>query len=163
MKKLFLTIVTLFCVVSGFAQVNLGQNSLLYKAELFKTYTNFTATSDDTTGWVTVPVTEVLAAREVILLGISTDSIQANVYVVGRNDILTNITTTVTDSITTLGAGATAWSSTNPKTKVITLKTNGTNNLPGCTQFKVGTVFGVAGSQGTTTGRTMKWYLYYLK
>lgn len=154
-----ISVLVLMLVVAGFA-LSQSQGSNNFQAQnafLFKTYSPFTATSDDTTGIVSVspPLSaDVLLAREVRLLGVCTDSLAADVYVIGYNRTQTAVTTTYTDSLVTTSNTGTF--------KVIDLRAPGVNRLAGCTEFKVGTVFRATG-QGTTTGRTMKWYLLWVK
>jgi hypothetical protein len=162
MKKLI--VVLMLLALCGIVQAQ----PIVQKGLLFKTYTNFLYTSDDTTGWMSIPEINGVIASEWGIIGIASDSIQAVVNVVGRNSQIMSGTTyqlsdVYIDSISSLGAGVTAWAATNPKTAVIMLKDATVDRLEGCDQFKVGTVFGVAGSQGTTTGRYMKWYLWYQK
>lgn len=137
-----------------------GSNAFLAnRAMLFKTYTNFTATSDDTTGFISLttdPIlkTDVLFARQVILLGVATDSISADVYCNGTNQSQTGFTTTYADSL--IGTSNSA------NRVVITLRSSTVDRLTGSTQLKVGTVFRASG-QGTTSGRTLKWYLQWVR
>jgi len=134
-------------------------------AYLFKTYTTFTATSDDTSGFVTFGPDVVLNASEVALVAVATDSVNADVNVIGTNRNLLNAAgarVAVTTYADSLNVGTTVWTTTTPYLKVITLKDGVINRLAGCTDFKVGTVFR-ATLQGTTAGRTLKWYLYWRK
>lgn len=160
MKKLIVVLM----LIAPFA---LGQmiNSPIVKAKLLKTYTNYTTSTADTTGYISLADADLYLAREVCLIGIATDSIQATVQVIGRNtQIVTGttylLTDVYTDSISSLGAGTTAWAATNPKTKVIVVKGPGVNVLEGCDQFKVATLVINAASNGTTSGRYLKWYLW---
>lgn len=158
--KLLLSLGLMLLVVGTvFSQGDIQGNQLFLgsSAQLFKTYTTFTATSDDTTGYLSLQIdpvlkTQILLASEVRLLGVGTDSVAADVYVIGRNKTLTGITATYADSI--VGTSNTS------NTKVINLRTPDTDLLDGCTEIKVGTVFRATG-QGTTAGRTLKWYLLW--
>lgn len=160
MKKLILLALMLFSV-EAYSQGALRANmttAVGSRARLEKTYTNFTATSDDTSGYFTIDVpgwtSDPLFCSQVVLLGVATDSVAADVNVIGRNGSLTSdITVSYADSI--VGTSNTS------NTSTIILRNSTTNRLNGCTQFKVGTVFRATG-QGTTTGRTMKWYLLYV-
>lgn len=161
MKKLLLLILILTVVGVSFSQdgskMNANNQPVVYgRAYQFKAYTNYTATSDDTTGYVTISVpgwtTVPLGCSIVRLLCVATDSIADDIYVVGRNDYVTSITSTYADSL--VGTSNTL------NTAVITLRAHGVDRMPGCTQFKVGNVFRATG-QGTTTGRTYKMYIQY--
>jgi hypothetical protein len=135
------------------------------KAQLFKTYTTYTASSDDTSGYITINApalaTSLLLASEVSLIWVSTDSTAADVNVIATNDYLTTVKfTTYTDSIVvsdSVAAGSNAGTQ-----KVIVLKSPTVNRFPGATRVKVGTVFRAAG-QGTTAGRTGKWFVQWVK
>lgn len=165
MKKIIMALLLVLMVSVGLAQNTSqlpGSNApTAERARLFKTYNPYTATSDDTTGFVTVNLpgwgSDPLLCSEVRLILVSTDSIAADIYVIGRNGTLTTPTVVYADSIvasdslTTMNAGS---------RKIITLRSSATDRLAGCTQFKVGTVFRATG-QGTTTGRTAKWYILY--
>lgn len=163
MKRFFivaiLTVIPVLLFAQNTSQLNCGQVGFTAeRARLEKTFTNFTATSDDTSGYFTINVpgwaSDPLLCPDVRLIGVATDSISADVYVLGRNGTLTTaITASYADSI--VGTSNTS------NTTVIVLKAQGTDRLSGCTQFKVGTVFRATG-QGTTSGRTMKWYLEYV-
>lgn len=161
MKKLLL-LVLMLSAVNVFAQdhskLNATQTTVgAGRASLFKSYTNFTATSDDTTGYVTVSVpgwtSDALLCREVRLIIVATDSIADDIYVIGRNSYNTNITSTYADSL--------VGTSNSLNTAVITLKSSTLDRMPGCTQFRVGNVFRATG-QGTTSGRTLKCYIMYI-
>ena len=151
--KYFVSLLLVFLTVGAYAQQN-RLNPRIGKEDAFKTYTTFTATSDDTTAFVTVPVVDPLLAKEVILIGIATDSIAADVYAIGRNSARTSVTETYADSI--IGT-----SNTSNIVRIV-LKDNATNRLEGCDQFKLGTVFRASGN-GTTAGRTFKWFLWWVQ
>jgi hypothetical protein len=159
MTKYIVALLLIIGLVStGFAQseVHADGHIVADGGRLFKTYSAFTATSDDTTGYVTINipgfVADPLLCPLVRLVGIATDSVAADVYVLGRNRNLTAFTASYADSI--VGTSNTS------NTTVITLRAHGTDRLAGCTQFKVGTVFRATG-QGTTAGRSLKWYIMY--
>lgn len=159
--KRFIVAVLMFVPLLGMAQNTSQLNGTFgwtaENARLFKTYTTFTATSDDTSGYPTINVagmgSDPLLCREVRLIGVATDSVAADVYAIGRNSTLTGVTVTYADSI--VGTSNTS------NTAVIVLRSSTIDRLTGCTQFKLGTVFRAAG-QGTTTGRTLKWYIQYV-
>ena len=141
-----------------------GPNFRANKAQLFKTYTTYTASSDDTSGYITIEPpfgTSLLLAQEVTLLWVSTDSAAADVNVLATNDYLTTVQfTTYTDSIVvadSVAAGLNAGTE-----KVIVIKSPTVNRFPGATRIKVGTVFRATG-QGTTAGRTGKWFVQWVK
>lgn len=166
MKKALFLVLMLSLVGISFAQntsqLNGQPNPTAERARLFKTYTTYTATSDDTTGFVTVNLptwtSDVLLCSEVRLIWVSTDSVNADLYVIGRNGTLTTPTVTYADSIVIGDSLATG--SNNGSRKIVTLRSSATDRLAGCTQFKVGTVFRATG-QGTTAGRTTKIYVMY--
>ena len=116
----------------------------------FKTITTFTASSDDTTGYIAIgSFPDILASREVAIIAVSTDTIAVDIHFIGRNRSLTSITETYSDSLV-LSTGATS--------NRIVLKDATLNRLEGLDEFKVGSVFRASG-QGTLTGRTYKLYL----
>jgi len=139
--------------------------------ELVKTFTTYLSTSDDTTGWISIsdPVISSypLLADELQVIAVASDSVHADIYFIGRNDIWTTVTTsanascTYTDSLH--GWANLAYTATLPYFKTFTLKGQGVYAqamvaLAGCTQFKIGTVFKGAGEQGNTA-RTLKYYV----
>lgn len=119
----------------------------------FKTHTNYTASSDDTTGYIAVGgFPDILTSREVVLIVVSTDSAAVDFQLIGRNRTLTGVTeshTTGDSLVTTSNTGSFAR---------IVIKDAATNLLEGLDEFKLGTVFRASGN-GTTTGRTLKSYL----
>jgi len=156
MKKFLLLIITCLAFVGASAQTELRGTSgpMATIAFNFKTYTNYTGSTADTTGFIKLsePVlgADFLLWNKVYLIGVATDSVAADVYVIGRNGRLTTqITKTYADSI--------KGTSNTLNTVVILVEGFATDRLPGCTQVRVGTVFRGSGN-GTTTGRTMKWY-----
>jgi hypothetical protein len=160
MKHLIVLLLVLLSV-DAFAQQN-RQNP--EKGRSIVRYTNYTATSDDTTdSYIAVPITSVLlGAKEVGVITIATDSVQATLNFIGRNELLTTVTDTYVDSISTLGQGV-APDATTPFVKVTMLKDAVVNRLEGCTQFKIGTVFLNAAHIGTTSGRTLTHYLFWVQ
>ena len=156
MKKIIVAILLLFPAIVFSQELNAGDAWRGERGKLFKSYAPFTATSDDTSGFVTIDipglVSDPLMCSEVRLLGVATDSISADVYVNGTNRKITSITASYSDSI--IGTSNTL------NIVVISIKANGLDRIPGCTEFKVGTVFRATGN-GTTSGRTMKWYVMY--
>ncbi len=161
MKTMIVAFLLMLTVTVGLAQntsqLNAGQTTpTAERWRLFKTYSPFTATSDDTTGWVTINLpgwtSDPLLCSEVAIIGVATDSIAADVYVIGRNSTQTSTTVTYADSL--------VGTSNSDNRTTIVLKSSTLNRLAGCTQFKVGTVFRASGN-GTTTGRTMRWGIYY--
>ena len=164
MKKLLIVALLLFSVTLAFSQSIPGQYE---RAKLFKTFTTFLATSDDTTGFVTVPITDVLNASEVVVVAVQTDSVNADLYFLGYNLSITDSAGNreeidmSADSIS-VNVNNGAINGTSPKYTVIPLKDAATNRLQGCTSFKIGTVFKSAGN-GTTAGRTLKYYLFWRK
>jgi len=172
MKQYILLALTLIVVSSVFGQdegpMTGPRQSYAERARLFKTYTTFTATSDDTSGWVTIACpgfeSEPLLMPEVYLIAVATDSVAADIYVLGRNNSISGTLYGTDDSV---GTATSPYADSlriygNVVKKVITLKSSTVNRLPGSTQFRVGTVFRAAG-QGTTAGRTLKWYVMWNK
>lgn len=164
--KILLMFIAVLCITSpmlfaqGTSQLDGTYGWTAERGRLYKTHTTFTATSDDTTGYVTINVAgfgaDPLLAREVDLILVATDSVSADVYVIARNSFLTSVTSTYSDSI--IGTSNTS------NIKVITLKGTTLDRFSstGVTQFKVGTVFRASG-QGTTAGRTLKQYIKYIR
>lgn len=159
MKKVIFCVLMLLGVIGASAQDLQGTHLFLAnKAQLFQTYTTYTATSDDTTdNFVSLTIdpvlkTDVLLASEVRLIGVATDSVAADVYVIGSNSFLTSLTETYADSL--VGTSNTS------NIAVITLRSSTIDRLAGKTRLKVGTVFRATG-QGTTAGRTTKWYILW--
>lgn len=155
MKKLMFILPFLFIGI-GSAQeiINFGESNTGIAAWNFKTYTNYIATSDDTTGYITAGQFDILWASEVGIISVSTDSVNATVNVVGRNGVLTSVVDTYTFEVELIGNTG--------GTLVTMLKDPTVNRLEGMTQFKVGTVYDTD-SLGTTTGRTLKHYLFWKK
>ena len=164
MKQLVILLGLILFASPIFAQDIGGDGSFrANKAQLFKTYTNYTATSDDTSAYITIvpPIgSDVLLCRELRLIAVSTDSIVADVNVLGINGYLSSMpiaaytdSIVASDSLATLAAGS---------KKIITIKGTALDRLIGATQVRVGTVFRATG-QGTTTGRTLKWYAQWVK
>lgn len=165
MKHLCVVALLILAVALSFSQSIPGEYD---RARLFKTFTTYTATSDDTTGYVTVPVHDVLNAQEVVVVCKQTDSVSADLYFLGYNLGVTDsagtheeIVSAYADSIS-INVNNGAINGTSPKYTVIALKDATVNRLPGCTSFKVGTVF-KSSNQGTTAGRTLKYYLFWRK
>jgi hypothetical protein len=156
MMKTLIGLVLLLATIAG-AQERLPT----LNAKLVKTVTNYIDTSDDTTGFVTVDVVEVLNATEVGIITVTTDSVQATLYFIGTNADIPRATTTYADSISTLGGGAVSWDATTTKVKVTMLKDATVNRLPGCNRLKIGTVMLNSAHLGTTAGRTLKHYLFW--
>jgi hypothetical protein len=152
----------LSCVSYSQQVMDLGRGSFAIDGWLFSTHTNYTSSTADTTGAITIGTLgdAPLRAKYVAIIAVATDSVEINLNVIGWNRYvgLTATKTVYVDSITTLGAGAgTAWSATAPKLKVVVLKGPNKDNLPACTDFKVGV--NALATQGTTSGRYLKLYL----
>ena len=166
MKHLVILLGLILFVTPIFAQDISGDGSFrANKAQLFKTYTTYTATSDDTSGYITINVpslgTVAFMAQEVALIWVSTDSAAADVNVIATNDYLTTVKfTTYTDSI--VASDSVAAGNNSGTQKVIVLKSPTVNRFPGATGVKVGTVFRATG-QGTTAGRTGKWFVQWVR
>lgn len=179
MKKLMLLALLLVIPSIMFSQaMKIGSYGLRANSgELVKTYTTYLSTTDDTTAWITISDPEIgstpLLCRELEIFAIATDSVHADVYVIGRNDVFTTYTTNSLETNTTyadslIGWANKAYSATLPYIKAIRLKGDNVqagvrNALSGCTQFKIGTNCKGAGEQGTTAGRTLKWYVKWRK
>lgn len=149
MKYTVIAILLALVVSVGYSQ----EKRPVVNAQLVKTHTTFTATSDDTTGFITSPFPDLLStAEELILEFVATDSISADIYLIGSNSILTGITETYADSL--IGT-----SNSSNVTRIV-LKDAATNRLEGLDRFKIGVVFRASG-QGTTAGRTLKSYVWY--
>src|SRR3990167_4019004 len=104
MKQLVILLGLILFASPIFAQDIGGDGSFrANKAQLFKTYTTYTATSDDTSNYITVvpPIgSDVLLCREVRLIAVWTDSLTADINVIGINGYLTGVSATAyTDSI----------------------------------------------------------------
>jgi hypothetical protein len=164
MKRMIAVALCVLVTSLAFSQSQSGQYE---RAKLFKTYTTFLATSDDTTGFVTVPIVDVLNASEVVFVAMQTDSVNADLYFLGYNLGVTDSAGNreeidmYADSIS-VNINNGSINGTSPKYTVIPLKDATVNRLAGCTSFKVGTVFKATG-QGTTTGRQLKYYLFWRK
>lgn len=146
--KMILVLLLVACI--GYAQ----EKRAPVNAQLVKTHTTFTASSDDTTGFITSPVPDLLqSGGEVIIEFVATDSVSADLYFIGSNSLLTGITETYADSL--IGTSNTS------NVGRIVLKDAATNRLEGLDRFKIGVVFRASGN-GTTTGRTLKTYVWYV-
>ena len=165
MKRVLIFALFVLIPVMLFSQSITGQYERALK---FKTFTTFTATSDDSTGYVAAPIRDVFDADEVVLVAKFTDSCNADLYFLGFNFGVTDsagnyeeIVDVYADSISVNSFNG-AINGTTPKYKVIALKDDTVNRLPGCTTFKVGTVFKATGN-GTTAGRKLDYYLFWRK
>lgn len=160
--KRFISIVTLLVLAASLSAAQVQADfPYQFKADngdLEITYTNYTATSDDTTdNWSSVFAgnvsTMVGLAREVYLYAVTTDSAALDINILLRHSGQTSLTATYVDSmITTSNTGA---------LKVITLKDATVNRMTIYDQIKIGSVFRDS-DQGTTTGRTLKWRLKFV-
>jgi hypothetical protein len=167
MRKTIIGLILLICsplIAVGFQDIGGDGSFRANKAQLFKTYTTYTATSDDTSAYITIvpPIgSDILLCREVRLIAVSTDSLAADINVIGINGHLTAIAPAAyTDSIVISDSVA---AGPNSGTKrIITIKGTALDRLIGATQMRVGTVFRASG-QGTTAGRTLKWYVLWVK
>ena len=163
MKALAVVLMLMCLSVSALAQdVVLPAQSVAERGVLVKTVTNFTAASDDTSGYISL-LPNLGMYREVVVYAIASDSIQAQIQILGQNTKNTTYTQVAIDSISVVGGGAVAWSASVPKCKGITVKGGNANLIPGCDRFKIGVVCGAASAIGTTTGRTLKLYVWYVK
>lgn len=144
-------------------------------ADLVKTYTNYAGTNDNTTDWLTIsdPVigSRPLLATRLVAFAICTDSVHADIYFIGRNNTQTTFTTntlsagtsstTYTDSIPL--PGNKDYTASLPQIRAIQLVGDGVNRMPGCTQFKIRTLFKNVAQQGKTPGRTLKWHIQWVR
>ena len=151
MKKLFAIIglVTLFAV-SAVAQDQVQvMSGIANKAFLFRTETNPADDDADTTGYLSYYVSgaDLLLAKEVGVIVVSSDSNYSYVYFQGRNSVVTSLTDQYTDSIEVDAA----------TTSVFMLKDDVVNRLEGCDQFRIGVVHQAAGAAAAST---VKWYLW---
>jgi hypothetical protein len=155
MKRMFVVAVMLMVAFTAFGQTQrLVLPNYVIDGYNFKTYTNYTATSDDTTGVISLEGvgTNILAGSEVVLYAVA-DTCAADVYVIPSNALITGEEATAyADSLVTTSADN-SW-------KVIVVKSPTVNRFPGFTSIKVGTVFRASG-QDVSTGRTVKWYLFW--
>jgi len=165
MKRFLVVALVLILAVSAFAQTKPG---IYERAKLLKTYTTYLATSDDTLSASVnaAGLGDLLQAREYGLIAVATDSVSADVYVDPYNaaisDASGNLEKVGSAYADSLVPGTGVWTTALPYIKVIQLKSPTVDRLPGATQFKIGTVFR-ATLNGTTAGRTLKWYLYWVK
>ena len=161
MKYVLVLVLAVFALSVGYSQSVVSVPSL--PASLIKTFTNYTAASDDSSGYLAFPSSLPLDASEVGVIFVATDSIQATLTFQGLNSRLGYVIDQYVDSISTLGGGAGGWSATVRKVKVVMLKDATVNVLAGCDRFKVVTTFLNASEIGTTSGRTLKEYLFWRK
>lgn len=155
MKKLILFLALILAALPVFAQSveNDAWDVVRVDAWNFKTYTNFTASSDDTSGYIAIgSIPDILASREVIFIAVATDSVATDLSFQGRNRTLTSVTESHTGGDSLVGTSNTS------NIFRIVIKDAATNLLEGLDEFKVGSVFRASGN-GTTTGRTLKFYL----
>jgi hypothetical protein len=169
MKHILLILLTLFAVVSMMT----AQSSAVYPGNFvyddaqLLTFshntgagyiTNYTSTSDDSTAYITLSTgslgTRVGLCREVYLVLVSTDSLATDLTVRMRNASLTSLTTTYTDSMIA--------TSNTLNYKVIVLKDAATNRLTAYDEIKLIADIRASGT-GTTTGRTFKAYLAWVR
>ena len=171
MKKFTLTslALALMFIVGGtaFAQQEYAGPGMFManEAQLFKTFTNYLTTSDDSTGFITFDLDNVirdriLLAREVRVLAVATDSIYVAFNWIGYNGRFAGTTfySEVTgDSMYYDGVGAVY-------SKIFTIKSPTVDRLAGATKMKVEAIFGDAAThQGFTAGRTLKLYLLIVR
>ena len=155
MKRMLFIVVLLLVSLSAFAQYRTVLPNSVLEAYNFKTYTNYTATSDDTTGNITIDGVgqDILLGSEVVLYAVA-DTVACDVYVIPSNSRITGEEgTAYADSIPAATSADNAW-------KVIVIKSPTVNRFPGFTSIKVGTVFRASG-QDVSVGRTFKWYLFW--
>jgi hypothetical protein len=153
------------CLVVLMAGSLLAQNSrpgVYDRAQLLKTYTNYTVSTADTTVWFSYP--DLLNCREVYLIAYATDSVHAAVVVMGRNTALPAAATTkyedaYTDSLGLALSTAGVTTALAPRVRVIPLKDATVDRLEGCNQFRISTIGVSAAHMGTTTGRVLQYYL----
>jgi hypothetical protein len=156
MKRMFVVAVLLLVAVSAFAQVTnrVVLPNFVIPAYNFKTYATYTATSDDTTGNITIDGVgqNILLGSEVVLYAVA-DTCAADVYIIPSNSQISGEEgTAYADSVVTTSLDN-SW-------QVIVIKSPTVNRFPGFTSIKVGTVFRGAG-QDVSAGRTFKWYLMW--
>jgi hypothetical protein len=152
------------CLVVLMAGSLLAQNSMpgsYDRAQLIKTYTNYTYETADTTSWISYP--DLLQCSYVALIKYQTDSAHADLYIMGRNTALpaaatTKYVDTFVDSIPYRGGASTALA---PRVTVRVLKGPGIDHLEGCNQLRIGTVFKNAAETGITSGRQVLYYLVW--
>jgi hypothetical protein len=121
----------------------------------FLTKTNYVKNVTDSTSFISVG-RDLGSARELSITLISSDSCKVHLLFVGRNKSMTDslgprTTVAATDSLNTdLNGGARV---------TIVLKGESINRLPDAQEFKIITVFRNDSSEGTTVGRTLKYFL----
>lgn len=163
MKTLILALLlSLVVAVPAFAQSEYTGPALFYadEAQLFKTFTNYTTTSDDSTGFITFNIDPVLRDRillasRVQILAVANDTVYCALNWIGYNGSISQSTFRVTatgDSLYYDGTGTTS--------KIFNIRTPVEDILDGATKMKVQVVFNNGAThQGTTTGRYLKLYL----
>jgi hypothetical protein len=159
MKHIIAVALVMLLAVTAFAQN--AEPGKYDRAQLIKTYTNYTSATADTTSWISYP--DFLLCKYVAVIKYQTDSAHADIYFMGRNTALpaaatTKYVDTFVDSIPYRGGATTALA---PRVTVRVLKGPGVDVLEGCNQFRVGTIFKNAGENGNTTGRVVQYYLVW--
>jgi len=165
MKKFIVILaLALLSVGSAFSQAEYTGPALYYanEAQLFKTFTNYITTSDDSTGFISFNIdpvlrSRILLAREVRVIAVATDTVYVALNWIGRNGTLSTVGSTATgDSLYYDGTGSVF--------KVFDIRTSDTDLLAGSTMMKAHVVFANGAThQGTTTGRTLKLYLLIVR
>jgi hypothetical protein len=161
MKKVVLLFsLALFVSNLSYSQGGSAMLGEYVNGKLIKTVSAYTTSTNDTTGYVKLPL-NLLTCGYCAIVAVATDSIQTQFQFLGSNSQLSSMATVVyADSITTLGGGTTTdWSATSPKSKTVVLKGPNKDNLPGCDQFKIGQTLLNSGTSGTSAARTLKLYL----
>jgi len=165
MRKL--TVVLLMILVSGVAVAQ--HLEPVQKAAYIKSYATYTNATIDTTGWISgVPGVSrnIGELSELVLLISASDSMQAAVYVLGKNTKITvggvaaQMHAVYADSASTiLGLrNANAGFVAKPWFRAIVLKGNGVNRIPGIDAIKVAIDFTAASSDNA--GRVAKLWLW---
>ena len=161
MKKLIVVLLVLFAATAMAQPLHPAE-----RGAFVKQWATYGSSTGDTTGYIsmigTMPIKDL---KEVGLLFTATDSVQAAVYVIGKNSkilvgTVAPMPATYTDSISTilwLVNGHTALAA-RPYFKAIMLKDATVNRLSGCDAFKVGVVFTAASSD--RAARVTKLYLW---
>jgi hypothetical protein len=142
-------VVLLLCVSMAF-----GQQYNPIPGTLLKSFTTFTSSSSMAATAITVPVTNILSgAKEVGIITVATDSVSVELAFVGSNSLVAAVSDSYADTLT--------GTSNTSNTRVTMLKDDTVNRLEGCDKFTLALDF-LASGNGTTAGRTCKFYLFWV-
>ena len=162
MKKLLFVMVLLAVAVSftmAQSYVSTPGGGQMLRAWNFQTYTNYVATTDDTTGFINLPNWKGLNnARELYIGIVATDSVNATATLQTYNLDVSTTAIALAAGTKEIELGVNG----GPALVFWTIKSPTVDLLAGATSFKLQVIFDTD-SLGVTAGRTLKFYLWGTK